>query len=361
MTLRNPNPNPNAFVRSMRHIYNPIGFQKGYNFILFFIFAGALFGFALARASYMNVTANFYNSAAPGEAYWYRQDWYKIGIHIHLLTCIPASLLAVFQFVPVIRYKVILFHRINGYVVTILLIITNVGALMIARRAFGGTLATQAAVGFMAIATTISSVLAYINIKCLQIEQHRAWMLRTWAVAGGIITTRLIQIIATKIISAIGSYYIAMPCAQIADAGGDTSRYVTCRANANAWTVVHVNFNDPQVVEEVAAAFQITFGMSIWLTLALHILGVELYLHLTKAETEHLRKVSYERQLERGFKHPGRAGLTSDRFGDEEWKPAQQHASGLSVIGNELKVAAADVDSDGSSGLGEPSSTLGWR
>ena len=31
------NENPNAFVRTMRKIYNPIGFKKGYNFILFFI------------------------------------------------------------------------------------------------------------------------------------------------------------------------------------------------------------------------------------------------------------------------------------------------------------------------------------
>lgn len=36
------NPNPNAFVRTMRKASNPIGFQKGYNFILWFIFAGAV-------------------------------------------------------------------------------------------------------------------------------------------------------------------------------------------------------------------------------------------------------------------------------------------------------------------------------
>ena len=37
MTLHVHNPNPNAFVRHARKIYNPIGFNKGYNFVLFFI------------------------------------------------------------------------------------------------------------------------------------------------------------------------------------------------------------------------------------------------------------------------------------------------------------------------------------
>ena len=51
---------------------------------------------------------------------------------------------------------------------------------MIARHAFGGTLATQAGVGLLVIATTLGLSMAYYNIKRLQIEQHRAWMLRTF-------------------------------------------------------------------------------------------------------------------------------------------------------------------------------------
>lgn len=39
-------------------------------------------------------------------------------------------------------------------------------------------------------------------------------------------------------------------------------------------------------------------------------------LRLTPAESERLRQVSYERQLERGFKHPGSAGLVAQRLGD---------------------------------------------
>jgi hypothetical protein len=51
---------------------------------------------------------------------------------------------------------------------------------MIARRAFGGDMAVQIAVGLLGTGTIISTALAYYNIKRLQIDQHRAWMLRTW-------------------------------------------------------------------------------------------------------------------------------------------------------------------------------------
>ncbi|KAF7194141.1 hypothetical protein HII31_04497 [Pseudocercospora fuligena] len=359
MAVYKHNPNPNRFVRTMRHIYNPIGFQKGYNFILFFIFGGALLGFCLARASYMNVNQNFIPAAGPGESYWYKQDWYNIGIHIHLLTCIPAGLLAPFQFLPVIRHKLLLFHRLNGYLIILLILITNIGALMIARRAFSGTLATQSGVGLLAILTTTSTILAYINIKRLQIEQHRAWMLRTWSYMGTIITTRIIMIISTQIITRIGSYYIAMPCKQIEAMGGDIEHYLTCSASEEAWTVVHADFAATNGIQEIAATFQLTFGMSIWLSIALHAVGVELYLHLTKAETERLRRVSYERQVERGMRRPGSAGLTTDRFGDEEeWVPPVKKVAG--TMGDEDKLGVNVVDDDSSSGISKPPSALGW-
>jgi uncharacterized membrane protein len=193
MTLHTYNPNANAFVRFMRHVYHPIGFKKGYNFVLWFIFAGAFFGFLLARAQYLAIDTVFKKDAAPGEWYYYQGGIYKIGITLHLSTLIPGGFLALFQFVPVIRHKARIFHRVNGYIVILLLILLNVGALMIARTAFGGTLATQGLVGVLSIATLGSALMAYINIKRLQIDQHRAWMLRCWFYAGTIITMRIIS------------------------------------------------------------------------------------------------------------------------------------------------------------------------
>jgi uncharacterized membrane protein len=98
-----------------------------------------------------------------------------------LLMYLPAAgLLVILQFTPAIRQKWRLVHRINGYIIVFLALIANAGAIMIAREAFGGTLATQSWVGALFILTTVGLGLAIYNIKMLQIDQHRAWMLRTW-------------------------------------------------------------------------------------------------------------------------------------------------------------------------------------
>jgi hypothetical protein len=175
------------FVGAMRKVYQPIGFKKGYNFVLWFIFAGALMGFTLARLQYLDFHGVFCsvgnsgsNHAAPGECLYYLRGHEEVGIILHLATILPASFLVVFQFIPAIRYKVMLFHRLNGYLIILLSLLGTTGVLMIARHAFGGTLATQYATGFISITFVGALVMAYINIKRLQIEQHRAWMLRAW-------------------------------------------------------------------------------------------------------------------------------------------------------------------------------------
>lgn len=121
------------------------------------------------------------NSAAPGECYWYENfTRYKVGILLHLAGILPATILVVFQFTPFIRHRFIILHRIGGYAAILLYIVSLVGALMIARHAFGGGLEVQVWVWFVGIGVLVCFVLAYINIKRLQIEQHRAWMLRGW-------------------------------------------------------------------------------------------------------------------------------------------------------------------------------------
>lgn len=60
-------PPRNGFVAAMRKVYNPIGFSKGYNAVLWFIFDGALLGFILARMMYFNYWGTFCNPNAPGK------------------------------------------------------------------------------------------------------------------------------------------------------------------------------------------------------------------------------------------------------------------------------------------------------
>ena len=177
-------PATNAFVFYARKLYNPIGFGKGYNFVLFVIFFGALMGFSLSRLMYLDFNGVFCAqpepAALPSECFFYRNYTERFGIILHLATILPGSFLACWQFVPVIRHKAIFIHRINGYIVILLSLIGTAGAFMITRHAAGGSLETQAGIGLLSIMFVASLVLAFINVKRLQIEQHRAWMLRAW-------------------------------------------------------------------------------------------------------------------------------------------------------------------------------------
>ncbi|KAL8923018.1 MAG: hypothetical protein Q9208_004830 [Pyrenodesmia sp. 3 TL-2023] len=305
---------------------------------LVIIFAGAITGFSLARLSYLSISgsasSSFASGAAPGEWYWYSQRFYRLGITIHLATILPAGLLMVWQFIPVIRHKFLLFHRINGYLVISLVIISNVGALMIARRAFGGSLPTQAGVGVLVIISTVSIALAYYNIKRLQIDQHRAWMLRAMFYLGTIITLRIIMILAALIASTMSYYDTIMTCGELLSIIGTSQQvnalYPQCGqpgSTVDTRAIVQAKFGDQQ--EQVGSALRLSFGMAVWMALFLHAAGVEIYLNLTPRESNRLRQVSYEKQLEKGLSPAGSAGLTSDRWGDAEpWQPSGEVTKG---------------------------------
>ena len=57
---------------------------------------------------------------------------------------------------------------------------STAGVIILARNAVGGWIEVQTGVGVLSIAFVGSLALAWYNVKRLQIEQHRAWMLRAW-------------------------------------------------------------------------------------------------------------------------------------------------------------------------------------
>ncbi|KAK6442732.1 hypothetical protein LTR95_001015 [Oleoguttula sp. CCFEE 5521] len=322
----------NSFVVAMRKVYNPIGFSKGYNFVLWFVTIGYIMGFTLARLQYLSFYGIFCNprihgasGASPGECYFYLQNPFKIGMMLHLFCILPAGFLVCFQFVPAIRHKVILFHRINGYLVILLSLIANAGVLVVAQHAFGGDMATRILTGVLVVSTTLAYIFAWMNIKRLQIDQHRAWMIRAWGYFSSIITLRIIMFLAALIISSIGGFYTSRPCAQIASIVGQDmtiNLYPGClpffQGKNNALeVVVKAGFPNGNPVE-IGAGLGITFGSAGWLAFWIHAVAIEFYLRLTPAEGQRLRQVSYERQLERGFRQPGSAGLVAQRLGDAD-------------------------------------------
>ncbi|KAK3671040.1 hypothetical protein LTR78_009001 [Recurvomyces mirabilis] len=75
-------PPANGFVRVMRTAYNPIGFSKGYNAILWFLTVGYIFGFTLSRLGYLSFGTVFCGvNRTPGAS-----QTLTMGVGLHL-TC----------------------------------------------------------------------------------------------------------------------------------------------------------------------------------------------------------------------------------------------------------------------------------
>jgi uncharacterized membrane protein len=308
-------------------IYSFLGFKKSYNATLFCIFAPFLLLFTLERLKCLSVEGVWAKQISPGEWYWYHKGRERIGISVHLGAILPCGALTVLQFVPAIRQRMPTFHRINGRIILMLLLVANVGALMIARHAFGGTIETQTGTGFLVIITTIGGALAWYNIKRLQLDQHRAWMLRTMFYMGSIITMRMILVSGALIISQIDEYRNIWSCEQIEwtwnflQAGDYLQSYPQC-ANQSGLSTGYVpvlaniaNVKDPA---QLGTSLQIPFGMAIWLAIIVHVIGVEIYLHLTPREALRLRIESYKRQKGAGYENPGSASLVPEKFGDAD-------------------------------------------
>ena len=136
------------------------------------------------------------------------------------------------------------------------------------------------------------------------------------------------MIISAQILSRIGTYYRVMDCGEIGFLLEDELQFRTdyphCfipNGTTAGLAIVHLKFDN---LPGIATALGMTFGTSGLLALFIHAVGVEFYLRLTPRESERLRQVSYERQLEAGFNHPGSSGLTVDRWGDADaWKPSK--------------------------------------
>lgn len=135
------------------------------------------------------------------------------------------------------------------------------------------------------------------------------------------------MIISATIISRMGTYYTSRPCAQLAYIYSNSREptltfYPGCASyfngsNPTAEVVIQANMSGADA-NQIGVALGMSFGMAAWLALAFHAVGVEVYLQLTPKESERLRRVSYQRQVERGFRNPGSAGLVVQRLGDAE-------------------------------------------
>jgi uncharacterized membrane protein len=323
-----------------------------------FIFGGALVGFILARLQYLDIDGRFCppvpasdgSSGMAAACYWVvRFTRYRVGMIMHLSTSLPAGLIAVFQFMPATR-RFVLYHRTAGYIAITLAFVGNIGALILTETAMGGDLATRTLMGTISLATTITLALAVYNIRRAQLDLHRAWMLRSWSYLGFIVTLRLIQLPMASIVShwPAASKYVSVSCAELryiyfSDQRFGTgtftqdtldnfeTSYPNCvgleSSQESTIYVLVKGIMNPSDPGQSNAALMTTFAAAGWLAILVHAAAVEAYVWLTQAESQRLRKISYQRQLARGYQNPGSAGTVAQRFGDAEaWLHPEQVA-----------------------------------
>ncbi|KAI0103241.1 hypothetical protein GGR51DRAFT_550069 [Nemania sp. FL0031] len=281
----------NIFITQAKNVYNPTGFNKGYNFMLRYICLGAFLSFALARLPFLDFHGTFcsliaksrFNHAAPGECFYFLQEPYTTGIRLHLATILPAALLVCIQFISIIRQKAPLIHRVVGYVVITLSIVSMVGVFVIMPHTFGGGLDTQAINCVLMVAFMWALGMGTVSIRRGRIGKHREWMLRAWFWAGSIITGRIIIFIMLNIPQSEPQYY-AMPCDKIDFMlkSRTLELYPQCASfysgeNPSQNVAVRAKFKHPTSAVEVAAALDLVFGISHTIAFLIHVLGLEIY------------------------------------------------------------------------------------
>lgn len=146
------------------------------------------------------------------EYYEFRNPLNKLFLWLHLASVLPAALLAVIQFIPRVRTRAMSFHRTSGKVVNTLVFVSTLSAWGIERVSFGGDIRTQAAGYVFGMMVLWSTVVSWKAIRRLQIDEHRAWLIRSWGYQMSIVTTRVIIIAALIYVGLTGGFYQVSLC-----------------------------------------------------------------------------------------------------------------------------------------------------
>jgi uncharacterized membrane protein len=94
------------------------------------------------------------------------------------------------QFVPSIRQKHLQYHRWMGRVLVVCGLTIGVSALVMSFKMNIGGLNETVATTLYAIVFLICLIKAYLYIRRKEVARHREWMIRAYAVALGVATTR---------------------------------------------------------------------------------------------------------------------------------------------------------------------------
>lgn len=112
--------------------------------------------------------------------------------YIHVISGMLVILVGPFQFLKSFRSKYLNWHKLGGkiYAYSILLLAAPTGLIM-AFYAEGGLWSTVA-FSIMSILWFVTTLMAVIKIKQRKIEEHKMWMMRSYALSFAAVTLRLL-------------------------------------------------------------------------------------------------------------------------------------------------------------------------
>uniref|UniRef100_A0A0W0EXX4 DUF2306 domain-containing protein n=1 Tax=Moniliophthora roreri TaxID=221103 RepID=A0A0W0EXX4_MONRR len=255
-----------------------------------FVFGGALIGYCLARSLLMD-PVKMRALTPPGEFFWFNMRLYRINYILHIYLTILGGIFVGVQFLPMIRRKYILLHRLNGYFVIITLVIGNIGGAIVARRSFGGEINAQSAYYILGIMTIVPLLIGFFFAR-RNTKLHRKWMLRAVVYFATVISGKLIILAANRIITNIDSFYSLWRCDEILfvlrSVEQLVGQYPQCSTSGDPsfHVAVHASLNEGEL--GYASASRVTHGMALWVAALIHVVGVEAYLRYSE-------KANYER------------------------------------------------------------------
>jgi uncharacterized membrane protein len=116
--------------------------------------------------------------------------WHFTILAIHAITGGTVLIVGPFQFLPKLRAKYPTVHRVTGRVYMIGVVIGSLAAFYSAAVSLDGFVA-QVGFFFLAALWLYSIIRAYIAIRQRNIQQHRIWMIRNYALTFSAVTLRL--------------------------------------------------------------------------------------------------------------------------------------------------------------------------
>lgn len=139
---------------------------------------------------------------------------HTLGIIVHIVGAMLATIIGPFQFLPRIRTtRYLNIHRWLGRTYLVGVLFGGIGGLYMATLAFGG-LPTRLGFSILAILWLFSGFMAYKHIRNKEIESHRQWMIRNYALTFAAVTLRLWQAIfqVTGVDFVVGYTIVAWLC-----------------------------------------------------------------------------------------------------------------------------------------------------